>query len=61
MYLGHVTTPGHLVIAVCLFVHVGVRQDHNGEKHGAVCRLTLPQNGVANMAGTMIDIVRIQV
>ena len=46
MYVGHVTTPGHLVLAMCLFVHLGVGQDHNGEKHGAVCRVISHKMGL---------------
>lgn len=46
MYLGHVITPSHLVLAMCLFVHVGVGQDHNGEKHGAACGLISHKMGL---------------
>lgn len=57
MYLGHVITPGHLVLAMCLFVHVGVGQDHNGEKHRAVSVwANFSQNGIASMADTIVDI-----
>ena len=46
VYLGLVITPGHLVLAMCLFVHVGLGQDHNVEKHGAVCRLISHKMGL---------------